>query len=99
MGMWGLICICLSSQLGKQKKKYMPYNHQHKYFFLSECPHPGRGDSPGRGPEGTRGGNDSPRDDRILGTGWRKSSTPKGYSAPGGSLPSQRSRVNSQVNV
>lgn len=28
----------LFSQLGKQKKKYMPYNHQHKYFFLSECP-------------------------------------------------------------
>ncbi|EPQ11433.1 Fatty acid desaturase 1 [Myotis brandtii] len=24
----------LSVELGKQKKKYMPYNHQHKYFFL-----------------------------------------------------------------
>ncbi|XP_041516811.1 acyl-CoA (8-3)-desaturase isoform X1 [Microtus oregoni] len=24
----------LSVKLGKQKKKYMPYNHQHKYFFL-----------------------------------------------------------------
>ncbi|XP_007174486.2 acyl-CoA (8-3)-desaturase isoform X2 [Balaenoptera acutorostrata] len=24
----------LSVELGKQKKKYMPYNHQHRYFFL-----------------------------------------------------------------
>lgn len=24
----------LSVELGKQKKKHMPYNHQHKYFFL-----------------------------------------------------------------
>ncbi|XP_005988035.1 acyl-CoA (8-3)-desaturase [Latimeria chalumnae] len=24
----------LSVELGEQKKKYMPYNHQHKYFFL-----------------------------------------------------------------
>lgn len=24
------------SQLGIKKKKYMPYNHQHKYFFISE---------------------------------------------------------------
>ncbi|XP_015280412.1 PREDICTED: fatty acid desaturase 1-like [Gekko japonicus] len=24
----------LSEELGKQKKKYMPYNHQHKYFFI-----------------------------------------------------------------
>ncbi|XP_045711290.1 acyl-CoA (8-3)-desaturase isoform X4 [Phyllostomus hastatus] len=55
----------LSVELGKQKKKYMPYNHQHKYFFLSECPRPGQGDSLGRGPEGTRGGSDSPRDDRL----------------------------------
>lgn len=23
-------------QLGIKKKKYMPYNHQHKYFFISE---------------------------------------------------------------
>ncbi|EPY89623.1 fatty acid desaturase 1 [Camelus ferus] len=28
----GLMCQVL--ELGKQKKKYMPYNHQHKYFFL-----------------------------------------------------------------
>ena len=51
-GVWVLICVCFSSQLGKQKKKYMPYNHQHKYFFLSECPRPGQEDSLGRGPEG-----------------------------------------------
>ncbi|XP_075913316.1 acyl-CoA (8-3)-desaturase [Petromyzon marinus] len=24
----------LATELGEQKKKYMPYNHQHKYFFL-----------------------------------------------------------------
>ncbi|MEE6528177.1 hypothetical protein FKM82_030187 [Ascaphus truei] len=28
----------LSVELGIKKKKYMPYNHQHKYFFLSEYP-------------------------------------------------------------
>lgn len=38
-GLWVLIRVGFPSQLGKQKKKYMPYNHQHKYFFLSECPH------------------------------------------------------------
>lgn len=27
-------------QLGIKKKKYMPYNHQHKYFFISEYLHP-----------------------------------------------------------
>lgn len=26
-------------QLGIKKKKYMPYNHQHKYFFISEYLH------------------------------------------------------------
>ncbi|KAF7245541.1 Acyl-CoA (8-3)-desaturase [Varanus komodoensis] len=26
----------LSVELGKQKKKFMPYNHQHKYFFIRE---------------------------------------------------------------
>lgn len=30
---------CFCSQLGIKKKKYMPYNHQHKYFFISECRH------------------------------------------------------------
>uniref|UniRef100_A0ACB8G2Z3 Fatty acid desaturase 1 n=2 Tax=Sphaerodactylus townsendi TaxID=933632 RepID=A0ACB8G2Z3_9SAUR len=25
----------LSEELGRQKKKYMPYNHQHKYFFIT----------------------------------------------------------------
>lgn len=35
----------LSPQYGKKKLKYLPYNHQHEYFFLSECwdplpPHP-----------------------------------------------------------
>lgn len=28
-----------SPQLGIKKKKYMPYNHQHKYFFISEYLH------------------------------------------------------------
>lgn len=28
--------ICSLQQLGEQKKKFMPYNHQHKYFFISE---------------------------------------------------------------
>lgn len=27
----------LSPQYGKKKLKYLPYNHQHQYFFLSEC--------------------------------------------------------------
>lgn len=27
----------LSPQYGKKKLKYLPYNHQHEYFFLSEC--------------------------------------------------------------
>lgn len=26
-----------SPQYGKKKLKYLPYNHQHEYFFLSEC--------------------------------------------------------------
>lgn len=44
----GLACGCsfvraFPSQLGKQKKKYMPYNYQHKYFFLSEYPPPAPG--------------------------------------------------------
>lgn len=30
---------CFFSQLGIKKKKYMPYNHQHKYFFISEYLH------------------------------------------------------------
>lgn len=34
-----------SPQYGKKKLKYLPYNHQHEYFFLSECgrtpPRPG----------------------------------------------------------
>lgn len=35
----------LFPQYGKKKLKYLPYNHQHQYFFLSECrgaprPHP-----------------------------------------------------------
>uniref|UniRef100_A0A672TIC4 Cytochrome b5 heme-binding domain-containing protein n=1 Tax=Strigops habroptila TaxID=2489341 RepID=A0A672TIC4_STRHB len=29
----------LSVELGIKKKKYMPYNHQHKYFFISEYLH------------------------------------------------------------
>ncbi|XP_072841639.2 acyl-CoA (8-3)-desaturase isoform X1 [Pogona vitticeps] len=28
----------LSLELGMQKKKYMPYNHQHKYFFITMPP-------------------------------------------------------------
>lgn len=48
-GLGVLSCVCFSPQLGKQKKKYMPYNHQHKYFFLSECPHSAPGDSLGGG--------------------------------------------------
>lgn len=27
----------LSPQYGKKKLNYLPYNHQHEYFFLSEC--------------------------------------------------------------
>lgn len=27
----------LFPQYGKKKLKYLPYNHQHEYFFLSEC--------------------------------------------------------------
>ena len=27
----------LSPQYGRKKLKYLPYNHQHQYFFLSEC--------------------------------------------------------------
>lgn len=27
----------LSPQYGKKKLKYLPYNHQHEYFFLGEC--------------------------------------------------------------
>lgn len=27
----------LSPQYGKKKRRYLPYNHQHLYFFLSEC--------------------------------------------------------------
>lgn len=26
-----------SPQYGKKKLKYLPYHHQHEYFFLSEC--------------------------------------------------------------
>lgn len=26
----------LSPQYGKKKRRYLPYNHQHLYFFLSE---------------------------------------------------------------
>lgn len=34
-GLWVLICACFFlPSSGKQKKKYMPYNYQHKYFFL-----------------------------------------------------------------
>lgn len=32
-------CCSFFSQLGIKKKKYMPYNHQHKYFFISEYLH------------------------------------------------------------
>ena len=28
----------VSPQYGKKKRRYLPYNHQHLYFFLSECP-------------------------------------------------------------
>lgn len=28
----------LSLQYGKKKRRYLPYNHQHLYFFLSEYP-------------------------------------------------------------
>lgn len=35
---FGFFC-CFFSQLGIKKKKYMPYNHQHKYFFISEYLH------------------------------------------------------------
>lgn len=48
-GKWQVTCTdyssvhslfyCLFSQLGIKKKKYMPYNHQHKYFFISEYLH------------------------------------------------------------
>lgn len=27
----------LSPQYGQKKLKYLPYNHQHEYFYLSEC--------------------------------------------------------------
>lgn len=27
----------LSPQYGQKKRRYLPYNHQHLYFFLSEC--------------------------------------------------------------
>uniref|UniRef100_A0A7M4FXK7 Fatty acid desaturase 1-like n=1 Tax=Crocodylus porosus TaxID=8502 RepID=A0A7M4FXK7_CROPO len=29
----------LSVELGRKKKKFMPYNHQHKYYFISEYVH------------------------------------------------------------
>ncbi|XP_025771117.1 fatty acid desaturase 1-like [Puma concolor] len=32
---WLITAQAFTCQLGKQKKKYMPYNHQHKYFFLN----------------------------------------------------------------
>lgn len=31
------LCPIFSPQYGKKKLKYLPYNHQHEYFFLSEC--------------------------------------------------------------
>lgn len=33
----GCSCSLCSPQYGKKKLKYLPYNHQHEYFFLSEC--------------------------------------------------------------
>uniref|UniRef100_A0A8C9K0C2 Fatty acid desaturase 3 n=1 Tax=Panthera tigris altaica TaxID=74533 RepID=A0A8C9K0C2_PANTA len=35
-----------SVEYGRKKRRYLPYNHQHLYFFLSECPSvlPGVGD-------------------------------------------------------
>ena len=33
----GVHSLCFSPQYGKKKLKYLPYNHQHEYFFLSEC--------------------------------------------------------------
>lgn len=41
-GGWGLRGAGCSPSLffpqyGKKKLKYLPYNHQHEYFFLSEC--------------------------------------------------------------
>lgn len=42
LGGWSLRCdgrslSLRSPQYGKKKLKYLPYNHQHEYFFLSEC--------------------------------------------------------------
>lgn len=31
-----MFTVSLFPQYGKKKLKYLPYNHQHEYFFLSE---------------------------------------------------------------
>lgn len=42
---------CLSPQYGQKKRRYLPYNHQHLYFFLSECPFVREGAGDGLGLE------------------------------------------------
>lgn len=67
----------------------MPYNHQHKYFFLSECPHspPGSLRGSAGGAKHVRGNGVCPGPG-ISGKGWRKHRPPRSLPV-GGNLPSR----------